>query len=237
MRKVYRKQIDEYIDKEVILSGLYMGHFGHCIMEGLNRLWFLLKNNSINNYCYISQVDRDDYLNLFKLFWIKAENLIRITRNTQFKKIIIPSASMRLYDRYSDEYKETLNKISSNIKPSKYKKIYISRSQDIIGFTQTIGEENIENIFKNNDFKILYPAREKLETAISLMKGAEVVGTNMHNILFAKDNIKTINLDRSNNGAGFQIVIDKMKNTDYTYKYMECCSIFNLYYKLYNKFF
>lgn len=53
------------------------------------------------------------------------------------------------------------------------------------------------------------------------MKGAEVVagvvGTNMHNILFAKDNIKTINLNRSNNGAGFQIVIDKMKNTESYY--------------------
>ena len=56
--KVYRKQIDEYIDKEVIFLGLYMGHFGHCITDGLNRLWFLLKNNSINNYCYISQVDK-----------------------------------------------------------------------------------------------------------------------------------------------------------------------------------
>lgn len=219
--KVYRKQIDEYIDKEVIFLGLYMGSFGHSITEGLNRLWFLLKNNPINNYCYISQVDRDDSYNLFKLFGLKPENLIRITKNTQFKKIIIPSASMRLYDKYSDEYKETINKITNNIKPAKYKKIYISRVKAIISFTQTIGEENIEHIFKENGFKILYPEREKLETVISLMKGAEivagVVGTNMHNILFAKDNIKAINLNRSNNGVGFQIVIDKMKNNESYY--------------------
>lgn len=219
--KVYRKQIDEYIDKEVIFLGLYMGSFGHCITEGLNRLWFLLKNNSINNYCYISQVDKNDNYNLFKLFGIKSENIIRITKNTQFKKIIIPSASMRLYDKYSDEYKKTINKICNNIKPSKDKKIYISRTRDVIASTQTIGEENIENIFKKNGFKILYPAFEKLETVISYMKGAEivagVVGTNMHNILFAKDNIKTINLNRSNNGTGFQIVIDKMKNTESYY--------------------
>ena len=219
--KVYRKQIDEYIDKEVIFLGLYMGHFGHCITDGLNRLWFLLKNNSINNYCYISQVDKNDNYNLFKLFGIKSENIIRITKNTQFKKIIIPHASVRLYDKYSDEYKKTINKICNNIKPSKDKKIYISRTRDVIASTQTIGEENIENIFKKNGFKILYPAFEKLETVISYMKGAEivagVVGTNMHNILFAKDNIKTINLNRSNNGTGFQIVIDKMKNTESYY--------------------
>lgn len=219
--KVYRKQIDEYIDKEVVFLGLYMGSFGHCITEGLNRLWFLLKNNSINNYCYISQVDSDDYYNLFKLFGIKSENIIRITKNTQFKKIIIPFASMRLYDKYSDEYKETINKICNNIKPSKDKKIYISRTRDVIASTQTIGEENIENIFKKNGFKILYPAFEKLETVISYMKGAEivagVVGTNMHNILFAKDNIKTINLNRSNNIIKFQIVIDKMKNNEAYY--------------------
>lgn len=219
--KVYRKQIDEYIDKEVIFLGLYMGHFGHCITDGLNKLWFLLKNNSINNYCYISQVDSDDYYNLFKLFGIKSENIIRITKNTQFKKIIIPFASMRLYDKYSDEYKETINKICNNIKPSKDKKIYISRTRDVIASTQTIGEENIENIFKKNGFKILYPAFEKLETVISYMKGAEivagVVGTNMHNILFAKDNIKTINLNRSNNIIKFQIVIDKMKNNEAYY--------------------
>ncbi len=219
--KVYRKQIDEYIDKEVIFLGLYMGHFGHCITDGLNRLWFLLKNNSINNYCYISQVDSDDYYNLFKLFGIKSENIIRITKNTQFKKIIIPHASVRLYDKYSDEYKETINKICNNIKPSKYEKIYISRTREVISFTQTIGEENIEKIFKNNGFKVLYPELEKLETVISYMKGAEivagVVGTNMHNILFAKDNIKTINLNRSNNIIKFQIVIDKMKNNEAYY--------------------
>lgn len=195
---IYRKEIDEYIDKEVIFLGLQMGHYSHCISDGLNRLWFLLKNSSINNYCYISQVDKNDNYNLFKLFGIKSDNLIKITKNTQFKKIIIPHASVRLYDKYSDEYKETFNRISYDIHPAKYKKIYLSRSKFNHIFTSTLGEKNIENIFKNNGFKILYPELEKLETVISYMKGAEiiagVVGTNMHNIVFAKDNVKVFNL-------------------------------------------
>lgn len=219
--KVYRKEIDEYIDKEVVFLGLQMGHFGHCISDGLNRLWFLLENNSINDYCYISQVEQDDYYSLFKLFGIKHRNLIRVTKNTQFKKIIIPFASMRLGDKYSDQYKETFNRMSHNIKPSKYKKIYISRTNFNLGFTSTLGEKNIENIFRDNDFKILYPEQEKLETVISLMKGAEVVagvvGTNMHNILFAKDNIRTFNLNRSDIPIHFQIAIDKMKNNNSYY--------------------
>ena len=67
----------------------------------------------------------------------------------------------------------------------------------------------------------MYPEREKLEIVISLMKGAEivagVVGTNMHNILFVKDNIKTFNLHRDSYISKFQMTIDKMKNSNSFY--------------------
>ena len=74
------------------------------------------------------------------------------------------------------------------------------------------------------------------------MKGAEtvagVVGTNMHNILFAKDNIRTINLHRNTYISHFQITIDKMKNNDSFY--IDCyyepipfCHIFVMPYLIY----
>lgn len=214
--KVYKKEVDEYIDKEVIYLGLQLGHFGHELLDGCSRLWFFNKNIDIKDYCYISEIDVDDYYSIFRLLGINKINLIRVNKNIQFKKVIVPHISDNLVQFYSDEFKETFYKIGHSIKPSNKKKIYLSRTQFSYKGSATIGERNIENIFKNNDFTIVYPETEKLETVISLMKGAEVVagvsGSNMHNIIFARDNITQYNLMRSTDVNTVQILIDKMKN-------------------------
>lgn len=59
--RVHRKEVDLYIDKEVIFLGLYFQHYGHELLDGCSRLWFINKNVDIKDYCYISQTDKDDH--------------------------------------------------------------------------------------------------------------------------------------------------------------------------------
>lgn len=214
--RVHRKEVDLYIDKEVIFLGLYFQHYGHELIDGCSRLWFINKNVDIKDYCYISQTDKDDHFFIFNLLGLSSKNLIRVDKNIQFKKVIIPQASNNIYLSYSDEFNETFRKIGHNIEASKKKKIYLSRTKFNSPGVNTVGEKNIEYIFKNNGFTIVYPELEKLETVISLMKGAEIVagvaGSNMHNILFARDNIIEYNLLRTNRVNLEQLIIDKMKN-------------------------
>ena len=217
--RVHRKEVDLYVDKEVIFLGLYFSHFGHELLDGCSRLWFVNKNNmDIEDYCYISQTDTDDHFSIFRILGIKSKNLIRVDKNIQFKKVIIPQASNNIYSSYSDEFNETFHKIGYNIEASRNKKIYLSRTQFSYPSAYTVGERNIEHIFENNGFKIVYPEKEKLETVISLMKGAEIIagvaGSNMHNILFAKDNIIEYHLLRTNRNDVEQLIIDKMKNIE-----------------------
>lgn len=223
--RVYRKEIDEYIDKEVVFLGLYLEHYGHELLDGCGRLWFANDNTDIKDYCYISQTDKDDHFSIFNLLGLNRKNLIRVDKNIQFKKVIIPQVANNIYSSYSDKFNETFSKIGYRIEASKNKKIYLSKSKFVYGGTATIGEESIEDIFKNNGFKIVYPELEKLETVISLMKGAEIIagvsGSNMHNILFARDNIIEYHLLRSKRVTGEQLIIDKMKNIK-TY-YIDAC--------------
>lgn len=43
---VDRKEIVE-IDEDVIYGGALIGHFGHFIMEGWNRLWYVIQNPNL----------------------------------------------------------------------------------------------------------------------------------------------------------------------------------------------
>ena len=204
--KVYEEKYDDYIDEEVVFLGLLIGHWGHFILESIVRLWYFLdEKNKNKKACYIYEGCGEDFLYFFEWFGLKKEQLIRIDKNTKFKKVIVPEVSSTHTNIYHKKYKETINKIKEKFEAYKYKKVYISRDKFVhpeYG-AKAYGEKVIEKIFENNGYKVIYPEDTGDEEMIKIMKGAEYVaglqGSAINNILFANDNINIILLFRSKN--------------------------------------
>ncbi len=204
----------EYIDEDVVYIGHFDNHFGHFLIESLKRLWIYLDGNCNRRAVYISEKD-SPYLEIFEVFGIGRDRLMRVEKPTRFKSVAIPEESHLISSRhYNIKYLETFNRIRENSKGCGYDKIYLSRAK--FKNNAIYGEEAIENIFKKNGFKIVYPETLSLKEQISLMKDckhlAGIQGTALHLSLFAADNIELTCLYRCDSNFFIQIFINKVKN-------------------------
>ncbi len=208
----------DIIDEEVVWLGYFWDFYGHFLSDSLGRLWYLIKKRSLK-VCFISKSD-NTFIDFLRLFGLKDEQIIRVTKPLRFKRIIVPEPAFRYHDYYHESFKDILNEITADIKPAEYKKIYLSRA-NYNPEVPTLGEKIIEKAFSNKGFKVIYPETLSIKSQISLMKGADIVagtsGTSMHNVLFCRDGVRTICLNRSQDILYMQLLIDEMKNLDATY--------------------
>lgn len=210
----------EYVDEEVVFLGALSKHYGHFILEGLSRLWFYLEPDNIKyKAIYISTEGEDKLNNFFNFFGIKNENILKIEKPIKFKTVIIPEQSIRLHDYYHINYKKTIDRIVENINPSKYERVYYSKT----GFKngRVVGEESIENVFLKNGFNVFHPENLSLYDQISILKGCKLFaatsGTIAHNSIFLKDDTTCICLNRSAHFHPVQTMIERMKRLKSTY--------------------
>ncbi len=203
----------DYVDEEVVFLGSLSKHYGHFILEGLSRLWFYLESSNMKyKAIYISTEGEDKFNNFFNLFGIKKENILKIEKPTKFKSVIIPEQSIRLHDFYHIKYKETIDRIIENVSPSKYERVYYSKTELKNG--RTVGEESIENVFIKNGFNVFHPQNLSLYDQISILKGckmfASTSGTIAHNAIFMNDGTTCICLNRSAHFHPIQTMIVRM---------------------------
>lgn len=207
-----------YVDETVVFLGPFSKHYGHFLLEGLARLWFYLDEKYINlKAVYLAEEGTDRFLDVFGFFGIPKSNLIKITKPTRFKTVIVPEQSIRLHDFYHIKYKETIDKIKEKIRPRKYKKVYFSK----VGQCKEIGEKSIEAVFRRNGYKIVNPARITMKEVISILAGchefAGLSGTNSHNAIFLNDHARCVYLNRSPDVHYIQTMIDYMRNIEASY--------------------
>lgn len=184
----------KYYDETVVYIGKMDDAWGHFMNETITRLWYFVDNPDCNyRFAYISKVN-DIFIDYLYLMGISPDRLIRIDEKPlKFKQVIIPEMSARINDRYHSKYKTIIDKISEKIPPAKYKKIFISREL-LQAPWKKIGNDEIEDTFKENGYTIVKPELFSAKEKISLMKGADIVictqGSGVYNLLFAKDNAK-----------------------------------------------
>ncbi len=190
-----------FINETVIYGGWLMSHYGHFILEGTTRLYYYLKNNPQDYKIAFSILNKPaQYMvDFFNLLDIDKKNIIYINKHTQFKEVIIPEMSA-MYLKYivKNEYLYPFEYVANKVQAKNTKKIYLSRTN----FNDSsINEEELEKIFKLNDFKILHPEKMSLEEQISYYKNctymAALNGTLPLNAVFCKNNATIIQLERS----------------------------------------
>ena len=210
------KLIDiNFQDYEVIFLGALHKHYGHFILESLSRLWVCFKiKKSDYKFVYISGDGNDRFTEFFDIFGIKKNNIQKIIKPTQFRSIIIPEPSMRLYDYYHLDYKKIIDKIKENVKASNIEKVYFSKSG--IKNNRAFNEKSIESVFARNGFKIFHPEKLSIYEMISILKGCKVFAstsaTNNHNAIFMNDKNTFICLNRSAHFHPPQTMIEKMRS-------------------------
>jgi hypothetical protein len=209
-----------YHDHDVVYIGALHAHWGHFITEGVSRLWYFLNEKKLDiSVAYIADDGADRFIDIFKLFGINPNNLIKIDKPTKFRNVIVPEQSIRLQDKYHQCFNDTIERIIENSVETESGKIFLSKRKRWNG--RAIGEIFFENIFKSNGYKIIYPEEISIRDFISLMKGCNklvsVTGSSAHSGIFLKNEVKVVYLNRSSHFHPIQTMIDQMKSLNATY--------------------
>lgn len=210
-----------HFDSDVVFIGALPLHYGHFITEGLSRLWPLLYEEYQNlKIIYISEHEDNPFEEFFELFGIDLNDIHRITAPTKYRKIYVPQQSIRLHDYCHEDYGNTISKILENVDTKSTKKIFLSKKNNRFN-GKSIGESNIEKIFKKNNFEIIYPEtlgiKEFLSIMISADKVAALSASSAHNAIFMKKNSKLICLNRSKHIHPLQTMINYFRSLNVIY--------------------
>jgi hypothetical protein len=209
----------EYSDETVIFGGILFKSFGHVYLDTLTRLWWVIKNPDKNYRLVFVNIPNQEFwcYDFFDMLNIPRNRIVILNKPTKFKKIIIPDESIHSQSGFKSEFFTIIDTISSSVKPSPYKKIYLTRSQ--LEEKDCINEEYFENFYKKRGYKVISPEKYSVKEQIAFMAGAEevvsTVGTLSHNILFSKKNITLTMLTRVDNLLIPQIIINEIKNINY----------------------
>lgn len=182
----------EFIDEKVVFLGFFYAHHGHFITEGLARLWWVLQNGTKGHKFIYSRFQRKDFsvferfiLNLFDL---NEQNLIPITKPTQFRQIILPDDSFR-HANGTNTHRKTIDFITSKVEPIENEALYLSRRKFGKSTALEFGEEYFEESYAKKGYKIIYPETLSPKEQLALWGGAHkfaaVGGTLPHNMIFA----------------------------------------------------
>lgn len=215
--------------EEVIYIPVAPKQWGHFIIDVLCRFWWF-DNEEYKKYkiAYISKDWSSDgisgnYLEILQLLLGKdvKDRLLFITEPTAFEKILIPEPSFTFGDNYHQEYKSIIDSIIQNANlPSvnNLRKIYLSRT-GIHQYTE-VGEKEIEELFKQNGYAVIHPEQLTFFEQVQVLQEAEEIvgmsGSNMHNIIFARDNASITIINRAGAFNPPQIRIDKIKKANVT---------------------
>lgn len=187
-----------YIDEEVIYFNFYLSQWGHYLLDVIGRLWYIIKHPEYR-IVYTTDLNgknniKNNFLQLLELSGIDRNRLIFVNEVTQFKKVIVPETSVLAAKYWTKEYKSIIDLLVKNAldgyELKKNRKVYCSRKH--FSDSKEKGEDHIEQVFRNNDYEIVYMEELDFISQIRLLNECrEIVcisGTLVHNAMFIRNN-------------------------------------------------
>ena len=219
------------LDEDVIFGGVLEGHFGHFMVECLCRLWYVIQRPKSNLKIIFIPAKFGGYHSwfddFFRLMNIDKERIIYVDKPTQYRSVTIPEQSE--YNpwagtiKFSKEFLLPYQAIKSRVKPSEFKKLYLTRTNfNLIGTPRKCVNENyFEDFFAERGFEVIAPEKFSVEEQISLIMGADEIvatlGTLTHWAIFCKPTVKLIILARDSKLSWIQIFINEVFDIDHYY--------------------
>lgn len=193
-----------YIDSDVILVGRIYPHFGHFLVEHLNRLWGASKTLHNVKFMFINNlgIDVQNFVyDFMTIYGIKHDDVIILNSSAKFRRVYIPSQTLNIKSAWiSTKMPIGYRAMANNVQGAKYDKVYMSRTK-LPQQMRTIGEEKIQKIFEKNGYKIIYPETMSIAEQIAAVADAKFLagcaGTALHWALFMKPGGTVISLKRN----------------------------------------
>ncbi len=213
-------------DETVIFGGVLFGHFGHIILECMNRLWWCIENPDCNFKIVFTTLwsKKDWIMDFFTLLDIQHDRIMFIDQPTQFKEIIIPEESVYGWKEYTDKYlvphKKLIQNSIINYK-KKISKVYLTRRlYSGAPRLKYCNEIYFENFYKKQGYEIISPELLPLNEQIALIANADEIATTLgtlsHLAVFAKPGTKfTILIRVSDQILIPQCLINQATQIDY----------------------
>jgi len=216
--RCYKAGVQElkYSDEAVVFGGIIHDHPGHLIAESFaERMWWVLKNREINLRIAIVVAQGGEWGDgsgrFFKEFLeiinFPVERILIVKEPTKFCKVIVPDQSEMMnvsttpYE-LTTEYASFFEYMRNAVKPSRYKKIYLTKDKTKKG--NIVGEEYFIEFYRSRGFKIIcpedYTIREKAEFMLGAEEVVSPVGTNTLYSIFCKPTTRLTILTRINSG-------------------------------------
>lgn len=229
--KSYSFETSVYKDQRVVYCGYLMNHWGHFLVECVNRLWYALdeaQNASVDKYVFFVDENEErtikgNYKEFFQLLriWDKIE---LVNSPTTYREVIVPEISMACMDFYSPQYLSIFDTVAANaqVDPSwqAYEKIYFTRSSFAKGNDYDFGLDSLDSFFRNNGFFLLAPETVTLSQMIFYIRNATEIatisGSVHHNMLFGQNGKKLTIMERLIINDDHQVTINRLKELKVT---------------------
>lgn len=215
-----------YFDFDVIYMGDLEEHFGHFMLEHLNRAYVLLDPKYKNCKCVYVNAKKYDKAEIFvyefmQLLGIDPKNVIILQESAQFKSVIVPEQSFNIPVFSSTEFRDTFQYLADKVDAvAGCEKIYVSRGA--LTKRRTFNEEQIENIFQKNGYKVISPEMLPLAQQIGIFKNckslAGLAGTALHHVLFMPAGGEVIQIKRNTvdvDNSYNQYLLNNTKHVDF----------------------
>lgn len=209
-------------DVSYIFMGLITSHWGHFIIETLQRFNYIINNGTANKKFVFNRwfwnhnygVTLDLICNVFN---INTDDVIIITTPTKFSKVLIPEPNVYVWHDAEMIQQRVYDYITAycirycTLEPS-FPRLFLMRG-DIVN------QKNAIKIFAKYNFVPIFLEFKKWRENIYLLNNADIIagyeGTNMHNGIFMKNGKTVIILGskrRPNCKNVNQDMLDKINN-------------------------
>lgn len=213
-----------YLDEEVVYMGFMRGHWGHFLVDSSVRLWALECPECAGKRILLNIEGMEAvYEKFFGYLGIDTRRIISLNEAVKFRSVLVPELSYFPGKYISKEYLAPFNRAVAQIHMDvpTYDKIYLSRIHFSKG-KRELGEKDIQDVFVDNGYHVLYPEELSIEEQIWYYKNCKVMattnGTIAHNIVFSGDETELIILNRFQQGENpHQKAINDLKNIKITY--------------------
>lgn len=228
----YDKNDVQKIKETVIYIPIIPKHWGHFLIDVVSRLWVFLDERFdtdniqifYNAFGWSNGEITGNYKKFLEYLGI-YKRMKKIDSPIQASEVWIPSYTMSYSKTYNLEYKKVFEYVVNKVMNlpivkefEKYEKVYFSRTQLSTSRFKEIGEKNIEQVFRDNGYAILYPEKLSLEEQIFYFQTCKVIcamsGTIMHNICFANKNVKLFIMNRTCVSNPPQLMLNKLFDND-----------------------
>jgi len=217
--------------KDAVYGGVIFRLYGHFLLESTNRLWWAIQNDFKGPIIFQGGGRIPEYISRFFELIGWADQVVFATSPVKVDKLIVPHRSL-VIQKYihacfrtpflkagaaAESYVTELNEIVRADAAG----VYLTRNQ--YNFRRSLGEMEIENIFRRNDYDIVSPERLKIEHQIAMMRShdnfAGILGSAFHNLLFSEHGLTTTCICRDSWLNTNYLMIDEIMNNDATYIY------------------